>query len=49
MNLYLESGEEVRVAIETGFLEHVLETAALRPISPTGPPTPAYNQRGVEH
>ena len=30
-NLYLESGEEVRDAIETGFLEHVLETAALRP------------------
>ena len=31
MNLYLESGEEVRDAIETGFLEHVLESAALRP------------------
>ncbi len=31
MKLYLESGEEVRVAIETGFLEHALETAALRP------------------
>jgi hypothetical protein len=30
-NLYLESGEEVRDAIETGFLEHALETAALRP------------------
>jgi hypothetical protein len=31
MKLYLEGGEEVRVAIETGFLEHALETAALRP------------------
>ncbi len=31
MNLYLESGEDVRDAIETGFLEHALETAALRP------------------
>jgi hypothetical protein len=31
MNLYLESGEDVREAIETGFLEHALETAALRP------------------
>jgi len=31
MNLYLESGLEVRDAIETGFLEHALETAALRP------------------
>jgi len=31
MKLYLESGEEVRGAIETGFLEHALETAALRP------------------
>jgi hypothetical protein len=30
-NLYLESGEDVRDAIETGFLEHVLETGALRP------------------
>jgi hypothetical protein len=30
MKLYLESGTEVRDAIETGFLEHVLETAALR-------------------
>lgn len=29
--LYLESGDAVRIAIETGFLEHVLETAALRP------------------
>lgn len=29
--LYLESGEDVRDAIETGFLEHALETAALRP------------------
>jgi hypothetical protein len=29
-NLYLESTEEVRDAIETGFLEHALETAALR-------------------
>jgi hypothetical protein len=28
--LYLESGEDVRAAIETGFLEHALETAALR-------------------
>ncbi len=31
MKLYLESGEDIRVAIETGFLEHALETAALRP------------------
>ena len=30
-DLYLESGQEVRDAIETGFLEHALETAALRP------------------
>ncbi len=29
--LYLESGEDVRAAVETGFLEHALETAALRP------------------
>src|SRR5258706_11780081 len=31
MKLYLEGVEEVRMAIETGFLEHALETAALRP------------------
>jgi hypothetical protein len=31
MNLYLESGQEVRDAIETGFLEHPLETNALLP------------------
>jgi len=29
-NLYLESSQEVRDSIETGFLEHVLETGALR-------------------
>jgi hypothetical protein len=29
--LYLESGEDVREAIETGFLEHAPENAALRP------------------
>ena len=29
--LFLASGEDVRTAIETGFLEHILETAALRP------------------
>lgn len=29
--LFLASGEDVRTAIQTGFLEHVLETAALRP------------------
>ena len=29
--LFLLSGSDVRTAIETGFLEHVLETAALRP------------------
>jgi hypothetical protein len=29
--LYLESGDDVRAAIETGFLEHALETASLRP------------------
>lgn len=30
-NLYLVSGEEIQKSIETGFLEHVLETASLRP------------------
>ena len=30
-NLYLERGEEVRDAMETGFHEHALETAAFRP------------------
>jgi hypothetical protein len=30
-DMYLRSSQDVRVAIETGFLEHVLETAALRP------------------
>ena len=30
-SLYLESGEDVRDAIETGFLEHAFETAPLRP------------------
>jgi hypothetical protein len=30
-NLYLESGQAVRDAIETGFLEHALESKALRP------------------
>ena len=30
--LYLESDEEIRAAIETGFLEHVLEQARLRPL-----------------
>jgi hypothetical protein len=29
--LYLASGEDVRTAIENGFLEHALETTALRP------------------
>ena len=29
-NLYLDSGEDVRDAIETGFLEHALETVSLR-------------------
>jgi hypothetical protein len=29
--LFLASGEDVRTAIETGFLEHILETAALHP------------------
>jgi len=29
-DLYVASGEEVRNAIEQGFLEHVLETVALR-------------------
>jgi hypothetical protein len=29
--LFLISGEEIRNAIEQGFLEHALETAALRP------------------
>ena len=29
-DMYLRSREDVRVAIETGFLEHALETAALR-------------------
>jgi hypothetical protein len=31
-NLYLESDTDVRMAIETGFLEHVLEQAKLRPL-----------------
>jgi hypothetical protein len=30
--LYLESDTDVRMAIETGFLEHVLEQAKLRPL-----------------
>jgi hypothetical protein len=30
-DLFLASGEEVRNAIEQGFLEHVLETVGLRP------------------
>jgi len=30
-DLYLESEDDVRDAIETGFLEHALETVALRP------------------
>jgi hypothetical protein len=30
-NLFLTGGEDVRIAIEQGFLEHALETAALRP------------------
>jgi hypothetical protein len=30
-SLYLDSDEDVRTAIETGFLEHALETTALRP------------------
>lgn len=30
--LYLESGSDVRMAIETGFLEHVLEQEKLRPL-----------------
>jgi hypothetical protein len=29
--LYLQGDEDVRTAIETGFLEHAMETAALRP------------------
>jgi hypothetical protein len=29
--LFLASGEDVRVAIEQGFLEHALETVALQP------------------
>jgi len=29
-NLYLDGGEDVRDAIETGFLEHALETISLR-------------------
>lgn len=29
--LFLESGPDIRYTIETGFLEHALETAALRP------------------
>jgi hypothetical protein len=29
--LYLESGDDVRSAIENGFLEHALETATIRP------------------
>jgi len=30
-DLFLTSGEEIRLAIEQGFLEHALETVALRP------------------
>ena len=30
-DLFLTSGEDVQIAIEQGFLEHALETAALRP------------------
>jgi hypothetical protein len=30
-DLFLTSGKDVRLAIEQGFLEHALETAALRP------------------
>jgi hypothetical protein len=30
-DLFLIGGEEIRLAIEQGFLEHALETAALRP------------------
>jgi len=30
-SLYLASGDEVRTALEQGFLEHALETAAIRP------------------
>jgi len=30
-DLFLASGEDIRNAIETGFLEHALETEALRP------------------
>jgi hypothetical protein len=31
-SLYLTSNDDVRVAIETGFLEHVLEQVRLRPL-----------------
>ncbi len=30
-DLFLSNGEDVRIAIEQGFLEHALETSALRP------------------
>jgi hypothetical protein len=30
-DLFLESGNDIQNAIETGFLEHALETEALRP------------------
>jgi hypothetical protein len=40
MKLYLESGEDVRLAIENGFLEHALETVAVRPYFEKWGPTP---------
>ncbi len=49
MKLYLESGEDIRVAIENGFLEHALETAAERPYFEQWAPIPTWNQHGSEH
>ena len=46
--LFLKGDDEVRNAIETGFLEHALETEALRLISSTGLPTNDSAQHGRE-
>jgi hypothetical protein len=46
--LYLESGEDVRATIETGFLEHALETASLRPYFAEWGSDPRPRLRGKE-
>jgi len=47
--LFLASGEDVRTAIETGFLEHVLGTAALRPYFEHWSRDPNLRELGTEH